>query len=44
MANQDKLADKHGRKQELLANPEAYTVDGGLALPDADVIREYYLK
>lgn len=44
LSNQDKLADKHGRKQELLANPEAYAVEGGLALPDADVIREYYLK
>ena len=44
LTNRDKLADKNGRKQELLPNPESYVVEGGLALPDADVIREYYLK
>lgn len=44
MANLDKLADHNGRKQPLTPNPEAYVIGSGLALPDADLIREYYLK
>ena len=44
IANRDKLADQNGRKQPLNPNPHAMVMGSGLALPDADIIREYYLK
>lgn len=44
MANLEKLADKNGRKQPLVPNPKPVIMGSGLDLPDASIIREYYLK